>query len=39
VEDSIRDYWAYLLRQDNREDILGYADKHMKHLLVIRRAM
>ncbi len=32
VEDSIRDYWAYLLRQDNREDILEYADKHMKHL-------
>jgi dTDP-L-rhamnose 4-epimerase len=39
VEDSIRDYWAYLLLQDNKGDILDYADKHMKHLQVIRKAM
>jgi len=38
VEDSIRSYWEYLLQQDNQEDILDYAEKHMKHLQVIRKA-
>lgn len=39
VEDSIRDYWDYLMRQENRTDILDYAEKHMKHLQVIRQAV
>ena len=39
VEDSIRDYWAYLLLQDNKGDILEYAEKHMKHLQIIRKSM
>jgi len=39
VEDSIRDYWAYLLLQDNKDDILDFAEKHMKHLQVIRKTM
>jgi hypothetical protein len=39
VEDSISDYWAYLLLQDNKGDILDYAEKHMKHLQVIRKSM
>ncbi|MBI5590521.1 MAG: NAD-dependent epimerase/dehydratase family protein [Deltaproteobacteria bacterium] len=39
VEDSIRDYWAYLLLQDNKGDILEYAEKHMKGLQVIRKSM
>ncbi len=37
VEDSIRDYWEYLQHQENRENILEYAEKHMKQLQVIRR--
>ena len=39
VEDGIRDYWAYLLLQDNQTDILDYVEKHMKHLDVIRKAV
>jgi dTDP-L-rhamnose 4-epimerase len=39
VDDSIRDYWDYLLSQDNKDDILDYAEKHMKHLQVIRKAV
>lgn len=39
VEDSISDYWEYLLLQDNKGDILDYAEKHMKHLQVIRKSM
>jgi dTDP-L-rhamnose 4-epimerase len=36
IEDSIQSYWAYLNRQNDMEDILDYATKHMKHLQVIR---
>ncbi len=36
IEDSIQSYWAYLNHQDDIDDILDYATKHMKHLQVIR---
>ena len=38
VEASIEDYWAYLNRQEDMEDILAYAEKHMQQLNVIRKA-
>ena len=38
VEDSIRDYWEYLQHQDSRDNILEYAEKHMKQLQVIRKS-
>ena len=38
VETSIEDYWAYLNRQQDMEDILAYAEKHMQQLNVIRKA-
>jgi len=37
VETSIADYWAYLNRQQDMEDILAYAQKHMQQLDVIRQ--
>jgi len=36
--DSIRQYWDYLHRQNDMDDILAYAERHMKQLQVIRRA-
>lgn len=38
IEDSIQAYWEYLLNQDEIDDILNYAEKHMKNLQVIRKA-
>ncbi|MFZ5571886.1 MAG: NAD-dependent epimerase/dehydratase family protein [Thermodesulfobacteriota bacterium] len=38
IEDSIRDYWEYLSRQSDIDDILEYAKTRMKHLNVIRKA-
>ncbi|MFC1798222.1 NAD-dependent epimerase/dehydratase family protein [Thermodesulfobacteriota bacterium] len=37
VHDSIQDYWEYLSRQENLDNILEFAEKHMKDLQVIRR--
>ena len=37
VQASIEDYWAYLNRQQDMEDILAYAQKHMRSLNVIRQ--
>ncbi len=37
VADSIHSYWDYLNRQEGLENILDYAEKHMKNLQVIRR--
>jgi len=38
IEESIKDYWDYLSSQDEIDDILDYAQQHMKHLQVIRKA-
>ncbi len=38
IEKSIRSYWEYLSGQDRSDDILDYAERHMKQLQVIRRA-
>ena len=38
VRDSIRQYWDYLHHQKDLEDILAYAETHMKQLKVIRQA-
>lgn len=37
VEDSIRDYWQFINRREDIEDILEYAERHMKSLAVIRQ--
>jgi dTDP-L-rhamnose 4-epimerase len=36
IEDSIRDYWEYLKKQTDIDDILEYADKTMKDKGVVR---
>lgn len=38
VDESISAYWEYLNRQTDVEEILSYADRHMKNLNVIRKA-
>ncbi len=38
IKDSIKSYLAYLNSQDEIDDILAYAEKHMKTLNVIRKA-
>lgn len=38
VQTSIEDYWAYLNRQKDMEDILAYAQQHMQSLNVIRQS-
>jgi len=38
VEDSIQSYWEYLNQQEDIDNILQYAEKHMRTLRVIRRA-
>jgi dTDP-L-rhamnose 4-epimerase len=35
-EDSVRDYVSWLYQQENVEDILAYAERHMKQLGVVR---
>ncbi len=37
VQTSIEDYWSYLNRQQDMEDVLAYAQKHMQQLNVIRK--
>jgi dTDP-L-rhamnose 4-epimerase len=37
IKESIESYWDYLNRQDEIDDILEYAGKHMKNLQVIRK--
>lgn len=37
VQTSIEAYWSYLNRQQDMEDILAYAQKHMQALNVIRQ--
>ncbi len=37
IRESIQAYWAYLHGQENLDDILGFAEKHMKQLQVIRK--
>lgn len=37
IEHSIRDYWAYLNKQTDIDNILDYAEKKMKQLNVIRK--
>jgi dTDP-L-rhamnose 4-epimerase len=39
VADSIADYWDYLVSQEEKTDILAYAEKHMKRLNVIRKSV
>lgn len=38
IEQSIRDYWAYLNEQSNIEDILEFAQQKMQQLHVVRKA-
>jgi len=38
VTDSIRDYWDYLNDQQDRQDILDYAERQMRKLNVIRQS-
>lgn len=38
VSDSIAAYWEYLSAQKEKDDILEYAEKHMRRLNVIRRS-
>lgn len=38
VDESICEYWDYLNSQTDMEDILSYAEGHMKNLNVIRKA-
>lgn len=38
VEDSIRAYWDYLSGMKEKEDILAYAQKHMRRLNVVRKS-
>lgn len=37
IRESIRAYWEYLNGQKDLDDILGFAEKHMKQLQVIRQ--
>lgn len=37
IRESIESYWDYLNRQDEIDDILEYAGRHMKSLQVIRK--
>ena len=37
IKESIRQYWDYLQDQENIDDILDYAQKHMQKLQVIRK--
>ncbi len=37
IRESIQAYWAYLHGQENLDDILGFTEKHMKQLQVIRK--
>jgi dTDP-L-rhamnose 4-epimerase len=37
VEDSIQSYWEYINEQEDLENILEYAEKHMEKLRVIRK--
>jgi len=37
AEDSIKAYWEYLNRQEDIDNILQFAEKHMRSLKVIRR--
>jgi len=37
IRKSIESYWDYLSRQDEIDDILEYASRHMKNLNVIRK--
>lgn len=36
IRDSVRDYWNYLCKQQDIDDILDFADKRMKALNVVR---
>jgi dTDP-L-rhamnose 4-epimerase len=38
VADSISAYWDFLASQKEKDDILAYAEKHMRQLNVIRRS-
>lgn len=38
VADSITAYWEFLASQKEKDDILAYAEKHMRQLNVIRRS-
>jgi dTDP-L-rhamnose 4-epimerase len=38
VVDSITAYWEFLASQKEKDDILAYAEKHMRQLNVIRRS-
>ncbi|MGD9367746.1 MAG: SDR family NAD(P)-dependent oxidoreductase [Desulfobacteraceae bacterium] len=38
VEDSISDYWDFLGYQKEADDILSYAQKHMRRLNVVRKS-
>jgi dTDP-L-rhamnose 4-epimerase len=38
VTDSIADYWGYLTTCREKEDILAYAEKHMRRLKVVRKS-
>lgn len=37
VEESIESYWEYICGQDRSDDILDYAEQHMKQQQVIRK--
>jgi dTDP-L-rhamnose 4-epimerase len=37
IEESIRRYWEYVSGQDRADDILDFAERHMKKLQVIRK--
>ena len=38
VQDSIQAYWDYLTAFQEKDDILAYAEKHMRQLNVIRKS-
>ncbi len=38
VTDSVESYWDYLNAQEEKTDILAYAEKHMRSLNVIRKS-
>lgn len=37
VEESVQSYWEYISKQEDIDNILEYAEKHMKRLQVIRK--
>ncbi|MBW1836594.1 MAG: NAD-dependent epimerase/dehydratase family protein [Deltaproteobacteria bacterium] len=37
IDESIRDYWEYINGRQDMDEILEYAEKHMKKLQVIRK--